>query len=88
MKSLKRILIMTAVLVGCAVASTPSADAGVVFRRAPVRRVAARAALPPYPVARRAAFGPVYRPIVRPVVRPVYVAPVVFRPGVNVVVGW
>ncbi len=87
MTAIKRILILAAVAVGCATASAPSADAGIVFRGGPVRRVAARAALPPYPVARRAAYGPVYRPYARPYYRGYFAAPVVYGPVVSVAVG-
>ena len=72
---LKRTLMMLVVVGGFVAADAADANAWVVRRVAPVRRVAARAALPPYPVARRVAVGPVYR---RPVVYgavPVYVAP-------------
>jgi len=86
MRTVLRIALGAAVLVGSALALAPTADAGVIVRRAPVRRVAARAALPPYPIARRAALAPVVRPVVRPY--RVYAAPVVFRPGVSVVVGF
>jgi hypothetical protein len=65
MFSLKRLVLAAAVVGGLAVSAAPQADAGVFVRRvAPVRRVAARAVLPPYPVAR--AVGPVYRPYYRP----------------------
>ena len=71
------------------------ADAGIYYRRvAPVRRVAARAVLPPYPVARRAVVGPVYRPVVgrpvvgRPVVAPYYAPRPIYSPGVSVYVGF
>ena len=62
MTAIKRIVLAATVLAGFAV-TAPEADAGIFVRRwAPVRRVAARAVLPPYPVARRVAYGPVYRP--------------------------
>jgi hypothetical protein len=87
----KRVLIMVAVLGGFAVAAAPSADAAVYYRRiAPVRRVAARAALPPYPIARRAVVGPVYRPVVRPYggfYRPGFYGPGFYGPGVSVGIG-
>jgi hypothetical protein len=86
----KRTLIMVAVLGGFAAAAAPSADAAVYFRRvAPVRRVAARAVLPPYPVARRAVVAPVYRPVVRPVgvYRPGFWGPGFYGPGISVGVG-
>jgi hypothetical protein len=96
---IKRILLVAAVAVGGLMVSTPSADAGIIVGRvAPVRRVAARVALPPYPVARRAVVGPVYRPYVYPAYRPViystpaygygYGAPVIYGPGVAVSVGY
>ena len=68
MQAIRRIFIVAALLGGVGAVTAPrSADAGVFYRRvAPVRRVAARAALPPYPVARRAVVGPVYRPYYRP----------------------
>lgn len=83
---LKRILVVVAVAVGGLFVAAPEADAAVVVRRvAPVRRVAYRAALPPYPVARRVVAGPVYRPVVYPAYRPVIVAPpVVYGPGVYI----
>ena len=75
----KRILIMSALVVGFSISATPDANAWIVRRVAPVRRVAARAVLPPYPIARRVIAGPVvYR---RPIV---YSAPVVYRPAVRV----
>lgn len=83
---LKRILL--AVVTVAAVGMTaPAADAGIVVRRvAPVRRVAARTVLPPYPIARRAVVAPVVRPVVvapvyRPVLRP---APIIVTPGIAV----
>lgn len=87
----KRVMILGAVLGGFAVAAAPSADAGVVYRRvAPVRRVAARAVLPPYPVARRAVVVPAYRPVVRPVggfYRPGFYGPGFWGPGVSIGIG-
>jgi hypothetical protein len=77
------------VVVGGSLAVAPTADAGIyVGRIAPVRRVAYRAALPPYPVARRAVLGPVYRPYVAPVYGPRYVRPAFYGPGVSVRVGF
>ncbi|MBX3433830.1 MAG: hypothetical protein KF847_10955 [Pirellulales bacterium] len=74
--------------------SAPAAEAGVIVGVAPVRRVATRAVLPPYPVARRVVATPVVRPVYRgPVVyggvygAPVY-GPVIAVPGVSVGVGW
>jgi hypothetical protein len=47
-------------------------EAGIFFRPiAPVRRVAARTVLPPYPVA-RTVVAPVYGPAYRPVYGPAY----------------
>lgn len=58
----KKLALLTVLAVGSLAALSPTADAGIYYRRvAPVRRVAARAVLPPYPVARRAVVGPVYR---------------------------
>jgi hypothetical protein len=90
-KMFKRILLVAVVAVGGLAVAAPEADAQVVVRRiAPVRRVAARAVLPPYPVARRVAVGPVvpyYQPYVYPTYRPVIYtspAPVIYAPGVTV----
>ena len=58
---LKRTLIMATLVGGFSFAGAQDADAWVVRRVAPVRRLAARAVLPPYPVARRVVAGPVYR---------------------------
>ena len=69
---LKRTLVILALFGGFSVMSAAEANAWVVRRVAPVRRVAARAVLPPYPVARRVVAGPVYR---RPLV---YAAPRVY----------
>ncbi|MAT72087.1 MAG: hypothetical protein CMJ58_21485 [Planctomycetaceae bacterium] len=81
----KRMLILGALVVGFAAASAAPADAGIFYRRvAPVRRVAARAVLPPYPVARRVVAGPVYRPYYRPA----YGYGYGYGPGVSVRVGW
>ncbi|MEM9351544.1 MAG: hypothetical protein AAGA92_00880 [Planctomycetota bacterium] len=67
----KKALFALTVLGGFSFAGAQSADAGYFVRRpiAPVRRVAARAVLPPYPVARR---------VVR---RPVYYSPVLYTPA-------
>ncbi len=78
---LKKALFALTILGGFSFAGAQSADAGYFIRRpiAPVRRVAARAVLPPYPVARRVVhrpyyYGPVlYRP-----------APVVYGPSIYV----
>jgi hypothetical protein len=79
MTAIKR-LALAALLVAGFAATAPQADAGVFVRRwRPVRRGVARVVLPPYPVARRAAFGPVYR-------RPIY-GPGFYGPGVVVGVG-
>lgn len=76
MKVIKRVVLAASLMASFA-AAAPQAEAGIVVRRwAPVRRTAARVVLPPYPVARRVAFGPVYRPV-----RPFY------GPGVVVGVG-
>ena len=84
----KRMLLVAVVAVAGFVVSAPQADAGIVVGRvAPVRRVAARVALPPYPVARRTVVGPVYRPYIYPAYRPVIYstpAPVIYAPGVTV----
>ena len=89
---IKRMLVVAAVAVSGLMVSAPQADAGIVIGRvAPVRRVAYRAALPPYPVARRVVAGPIYRPYVYPAYRPViygspalYSAPVIYGPSVSV----
>jgi hypothetical protein len=93
---IKKTLLSVALVAGLFVAGSTTADAGVYVRRvAPVRR----AALPPYPVARRVVAGPVYRPVVTRGVyaagiysAPVYAAPVyrpmVYSPGVAVSIGW
>ena len=85
---LKRIVVMAALAVGFAVAGSQEANAQIVYRRvAPVRRVAARAVLPPYPVAR--AVTPVYRPYYRPVYGGYgYGGYGYYGPGVAVRVGW
>ncbi|MEQ8209195.1 MAG: hypothetical protein RH917_05135 [Lacipirellulaceae bacterium] len=81
---IKRLALLSLMAIGLSATAAAEADAGVFVRRvAPVRRVAARAVLPPYPVARRVAYGPVYRPVVRP-----YYAPRYYGPGVSVRVGW
>lgn len=77
------------VVIGGSLAVAPNADAGIFFGRvAPVRRVAYRAALPPYPVARRAVVGPVYRPFVGPVYGSRFYSPGFYGPGVAVRVGF
>jgi hypothetical protein len=91
---LKRMLIAATVAASGLATTAPSADAGIIVGRvAPVRRMAARTVLPPYPVARRAVvgpvYGPVYRPYAYPVYRPViYGAPMIYGPGVAVSIGY
>ena len=52
----KKILTVALLGIGACVATAPSAEAGIYYGRvAPVRRVAARAVLPPYPIVRPAA---------------------------------
>lgn len=69
----KKLLVLAVLATGFGLATAPNADAGVFVRRfAPVRRVAARAVLPPYPIARRAVVGPMVRPIYRPAYRSYY----------------
>jgi len=83
----KRILLTAAVAVSGLLVTTPKADAAIVYGRvAPVRRVAARVVLPPYPVARRAVVGPVYRPYAYPGYGygPVMYGPGFYGPGVAV----
>ena len=96
----KKIFAAGALVVGLGLAAAPQAEARGFYRVAPVRRVAARTVLPPYPVARRVVARPVVAaPIVRPAYRapmyygpayaaPVYSAPVVYGGGVSVNVGW
>jgi len=84
---IKRTLLVALLAVGGCLAAASTADAGYFVRRvAPVRHVAARAVLPPYPVARAVVPGPVYRPWVG--YGPAYYAPapVVYGPGIGVVV--
>jgi hypothetical protein len=91
---LKRILIVAVLGVAGSLAAPASSEAGIYFRPvAPVRRVAARTVLPPYPVARRVIAAPVYPPLVRPVYAPIYGpvgygVPYVYGGGVSVVVGY
>jgi hypothetical protein len=88
MIAMKRMALAAILFGGLALTAAPSADAGIFVRRvAPVRRVAARVALPPYPVARRAAFGPVYRPYYRPYVGPAFYGRGYYGPGVSVGIG-
>ncbi len=88
----KRILTVAVLGIAGVCTGADKADAGIYFRRvAPVRRVAARAVLPPYPVARRVMVpGPVvYTPYVTPVYSPmIYGAPYMYGGGVSVVVGY
>lgn len=85
----KKIFAAGALALGMTCVAAPQADAGIFYRPAPVRRVVTRAALPPYPVARRVVARPVVTPVYGPVYRPVvYPAPVVYGPGVSVSVGW
>ena len=102
MRGVSRIILLVTILGGLALAAAPQAHAGIFFRRvAPVRRVAARAVLPPYRVARavlppypvaRAVLPPygVRRVAYGPVYRPYgyWARPVVYGPGVVVGVGW
>ena len=95
---IKRIF-MVAVLgfAGCLVTAERS-DAGIFFR--PVRRVAARAVLPPYPVARAVLppypvarsvyYGPAYTPVYGPVIygSPYGYSPYVYGGGLSVTVGY
>ncbi len=81
----KRALVMFALVGGFVAADAADADAWIVRRRiAPVRRVVARAVLPPYAVARRVVVArPVYLPVIvhpAPVdyARRVYVGPRVY----------
>ncbi len=99
---LKRILIVALLAGGFSMVSATEANAWIVRRVAPVRRIAARTVLPPYPVARRVVAGPILRRRVvysNPVIystppvayaRPVFYAapaPVVYGPAVSVSVG-
>ena len=83
-----RILLSVALVLSGFAMTAHQADAGIVIGRvAPVRRVAARVVYPPYPVARRAVVGPVYRPYVYPAYRPVMYgapAPMLYAPGISV----
>lgn len=90
---IKRILVVALLGVAGSLVGAGTSEAGV-FYRGPVRRVAARAVLPPYRVARPIVAAPlVVAPVVGPVVRPAYVpmyygAPYVYGGGVSVVVGY
>ena len=83
MMSFKKTALLAALLLSAFVSGSSQADAGIFVRRFAPVRTAARVALPPYPVARRVAYGPVYRPYVyrAPVV---YGPPMVYGPGVPV----
>jgi len=86
-KMIKRILLTAAVAISGLIVSVPKADAAVIYRPiAPVRRVAARAVLPPYPVARRAVYGPVYRPYAYPAYGPAFYGGGFYGPGVGITV--
>jgi hypothetical protein len=91
----KRTLMIAVVAAASFCGAASQADAGIYFRRvAPVRHIAARAVLPPYPVARVALPPyPVARTVIgAPVYRPwvgysgYYASPVIYGPGVGVVV--
>ena len=79
----KKLTLLSALAVSL-FAAVPNADAGIVFGRiAPVRRVAYRTALPPYPVARTV----VARPVVGyPLMygAPVYRGPMIYGPGFGI----
>jgi len=91
---LKRVLVMVLLVAGLALCGTSEAQAWGRHRRyivhrpvvvAPVRRVAYRAVLPPYPVARRV----VARPYVRAYpAYPLIYGPGIYGPGVSVHVGY
>ncbi len=83
----KRMTLVALLVCGFTAVSAAEANAWIVRRVAPVRRIAARTVLPPYPVARRVVAGPIVRR--RPVVyaRPVVYSAPVYRPGVSVSVG-
>jgi hypothetical protein len=74
MKTLKRAIMLTVLLGGFSAAAVPEADAQVWRPVAPARR----AVLPPYPLARRAIVGPVYRPYYA--YRPFYSPNYAYRP--------
>jgi hypothetical protein len=98
----KRIALVAVLGIAGSLTAAGSSDAGIFFRPiAPVRRVAARAILPPYPVARRVITGPLYGPVVGPAYGVGYApaiygapygygygAPYVYGSGVSVVVGY
>jgi hypothetical protein len=66
----KKTLLLLALVGMFSFSAAPDADAWIVRRVAPVRRVVARTVLPPYPVARRVIAGPVYP------------APVIYGPSI------
>jgi hypothetical protein len=88
----KRILMVAAVGLAGLCLETSRSEAGIVYRPiAPVRRVAGRAVLPPYPVARRVVTTPVYAPYYGPAYgySPViYGSPYYYGSGVSIVVGY
>lgn len=84
----KKALLILALVGGFALIGSTEANAygwrrGVVYHPvvAPVRRVAYRAVLPPYPVVRRAV-------VARPYVRAYTAYPVIYGPGVSVHIGY
>jgi len=86
---LKRMLMVAFVVGGFSVVSPTEANAWIVRRVVPVRRMVARTVFPPYPVARQIVARPMLRRRVvygRPVIyaAPVYVSPVVVGPRVSV----
>jgi hypothetical protein len=84
---IKRILLASAFAISGLMVGIPKADAGIFYGRvAPVRRTAARVVLPPYPVARRAAYGPVYRPYAYPAYGPAFYGGGFYGPGIGVTV--
>ena len=92
----KRMLMVAALGVAGLWIAPAQSEAGIIFRTvAPVRRVAARTVLPPYPVARRVVtpvytpvYGPAYGPVYGPVYGPaVYGAPYGYG-GVSIGVGF
>jgi hypothetical protein len=94
---IKRMLMVAALAVGGLCVASEKSEAGIFYRPiGPVRRVAARTVLPPYPVARTVVtpvYGHVYRPVVAPVApvyygTPYFGSPYVYGGGVSVVVGF
>ncbi len=84
----QKIMLVALLGVGGCLVSASTADAGIFYRRvAPVRYVAARAVLPPYPVARVVAPVPVVRPWVGYGYGAAYYpAPVIYGPSVGVAI--